>query len=74
MKVKEVYILEVRTRGLSGRCREGKVDNTDIGVSIVNKIIVTVKEERYFPTLVRAGEIISITLNMINNTGIRTAT
>ena len=64
----------MRTRRLSGRCKDDKVDNTEIGVSIASKIIVTKKEERYFPTLVSAGEIISITLNMINNTGIRTAT
>ena len=39
-----------------------------------SKITVTVKEERYLPTLVRAGEIMRTKLNRIRIMGIRVGT
>ena len=46
----------------------------DIGARIANSMTVTVKKERYFPTLERAGETIKTKLNNIRTIGISVGT
>ena len=46
----------------------------DMGARIANSMTVTVKKERYFPTLERAGETIKTKLNNIRTIGISVGT
>lgn len=54
--------------------REGRVEITDTGVSTASRINVMMNEERYFPTEVRAGAMISTMLKRIRRMGNITGT